>query len=102
MNRTEYLLTQAASEAVEFAHRITKALHFGLQEVEPGQPHTNATRAVGEFIDLVAVMDMLSKDGALEKPEPGEANAAIEAKRAKVEKYLSYAMNECGTVTSES
>lgn len=98
MNRTEYLLTQAASEAMEFAHRITKALHFGLQEVEPGQSKTNAERAVGEFVDLLAVVEMLADEGHISKPHPDHAAHDFEVKRRKVEKFIEYARTQCGTV----
>lgn len=100
MNRTEYLLTQAASECNEVAHRITKALHFGLMEVQPGQDETNAQRIVGEFADLFGVMLMLHEEGALMLPTKAGMQEAADAKKAKVEKFFRYASEQCGTVTA--
>lgn len=99
MNRKEYLLTQAASECNEIAHRITKALHFGLLEIQPGQDATNASRIVGEMADLVAVFEMLHEERILDMWRSPEVRAAIDAKKAKVERFYLYAKEQCGTVT---
>lgn len=99
MNRAEYLLTQAASECNEVAHRITKALHFGLAEVQPGQMENNAQRIVGEVTDLLAVLEMLREEGILPTPSMNEVHLAVGAKKAKVEKFFRYASEQCGTVT---
>ena len=100
MNRTEYLLTQAASECNEVAHRITKAMHFGLSEVQPGQsgePESNAERIVGEYIDLLASMEMLIEDASLTMPDNATVRALIAKKKAKVEHFMGYA-RDCGTL----
>lgn len=98
MNRTEYLLTQAASECNEVAHRITKALHFGLDEKQPGQSLSKAERIVGEFVELAAVMQMLEDESLIDFPVGHERNALAEQKRRRVEHFMAYA-RECGTVT---
>lgn len=97
MNRTEYLLPQAASECNEVAHRITKALHFGLAEIQPGQKLTNAQRIVGEFVELLAVVEMLEEDGLIEMPSSTEANAPVAIKKGRVAHFMAYAA-ECGTL----
>lgn len=99
MNRIEYLLIQAGSECNEVAHRASKALHFGLSEVEPGQELTNAQRIVGEYVDLLAVMQMLEEDGLVHLPTGPELAQRIDTKKAKVEKFIRYAAEQCGTVT---
>lgn len=104
MNRTEYLLTQAASECNEVAHRITKALHFGLDEVQPGQPgepESNAERIVCEYIDLLASVEMLIEDAALTMPSAPTVRALIAKKKAKVEYFMGYARDNCGTLLGE-
>ena len=103
MNRTEYLLTQAASECNEVAHRITKAMHFGLDEVQPGQPgepESNAERIVGEYIDLLASMEMLIDEAALTMPNIGTVRSLIAKKKAKVEHFMGYARG-CGTLRED-
>lgn len=97
MNRLEYLLTQVASEAVEVAHRATKALHFGLAELQPGQDLTNAKRLVGEVMDLAATLQMLEDEEHIEMPPFEEGERAMDAKRAKVEHFMQYAIT-CGTL----
>lgn len=98
MNRQEHLLTIMAEECAEVAQRISKALRFGLSEVEPGQDATNAERIVWEFMDLRAAFEMLKDEGAfpLEWTDVDSA-ASIARKRAKVEKFLRYS-ETCGTL----
>lgn len=100
MNRQEHLLTILGEEGVEVAQRCTKALRFGLSEIQPGQELTNAQRIRGEYIDLLAVMRMLVEDGAIE-PVTDDDLPVMEQKRQKVEKFLVYS-RECGTLTDES
>ena len=100
MNRNEYLLTQAASECNEVAHRVTKAMHFGLQESQPGQYQTNAQRIVEEYVDLCAVMEMLEDAGLLKMPTKAEGDLLAASKKAKVEHFMAYAREQCGTVTA--
>jgi hypothetical protein len=95
VNYREHLLTIAAEEAVEVAQRATKALRFGLMEVQPGQTLTNAERLMGEFHDLLAALEMLHDEAKL----PLRINrAAIDAKRVQVEKFLAYSA-ELGTLS---
>lgn len=101
MNRTEYLLTQAGSECNELAHRITKAIHFGLSEVQPDQvpqPGSNAERIVGEYIDLMASVEMLVEDALLIMPSAATVRDLIAKKKKKVEHYMDYARDTCGTL----
>lgn len=90
MNSTEHLLAILAEESAEIAQRATKALRFGLEEVQPGHVLNNRDRILKELHDLWAVVEMLdlcvvSRD-------------AIERKKAKVEYFLKYSQ-ECGTLT---
>lgn len=89
MTRDEHLLVIVMEECAELAQRASKALRFGLSEVQPEQALTNVERIVGEYSDLAGVMEMLNiaSDPAL-----------AAAKRAKVEKFLAYS-EACGTLT---
>lgn len=51
MNTTEHLLTIVSKECNEVAQRVSKALRFGLREVEPGQEQNNLARIIYEFND---------------------------------------------------
>lgn len=88
MNRLEHLLIIVAEECAEVAQRCTKALRFGLIEVQPGQPLSNAERISQEYGDLVAALMLLHREcpGIL----PQITDEALEAKRQKIEQYLRY------------
>lgn len=96
MTRTEHLLVILMEECNEVAQRASKALRFGLGEVQPGQPHTNAERVTKEMSDLYAVFTML----AWENSVPPIQFADMLAKREKVGKFLGYS-GACGTVDGE-
>lgn len=105
MTRTEHLLAILAEECAEVAHRVGKALRFGLAEVQPGQDKTNAQRIMDEVNDFVAVYQMLagpvvSPTSPLFRGDPDEFMAAVAAKQAKVEKFLEYSAT-CGTLDPE-
>jgi hypothetical protein len=102
MNRTEHLLTIAAEECAEVAQRISKALQFGLDEIQPGQPLTNRERIRYEYSDLAAVLEMVdpatTASGGTIHPPSGKA---MDEKRVKVEQFLAYS-NQCGTLSEPS
>jgi hypothetical protein len=54
MNRAEYLLTVLAEEGSEVAHRVSKAMRFGVDETQPGQPDTNGERIRFEVYDVIS------------------------------------------------
>lgn len=95
MNRLEHLLLIAGEECREIGQRTDKALRFSLPETEPLQPYTNAQRILHEYCDLIAIMEILADEGALDFAEI--TRARIEAKKAKVEKYLILS-RQCGTL----
>ena len=99
MNRKEYLLTLVMEECAEVAQRASKAMRFGLNEVQPGtEEETNANRLIYEFNDLMAVMELLREEGHIDKVIDSKA---IQLKKEKLEKWFKYA-DECGTITHES
>jgi len=65
MNTTEQLLVCLSEECAEVAQEVSKALLFGLSEIKPGQPLTNAERVRREFVDLLAVYEILEMEGRL-------------------------------------
>jgi predicted house-cleaning noncanonical NTP pyrophosphatase (MazG superfamily) len=50
------LLTILIEECAEIQQRATKALRFGLDEIQPGQPFTNKYRLGSEVGDLMEVV----------------------------------------------
>ena len=99
MTRLEHLLTIAAEESAEVAQRISKALRFGLDEIEHSQEFTNAERIKNELTDLLAVVLMIEAEAKvlLVSSESYLESKQINAKMEKVEKYLAYS-KLCGTL----
>lgn len=87
MTEQEWLLICLMEECSEVSHRISKALRFGLEEVQPNQSFDNSQRIALELDDLMAVVDMLQCMSVIELPNAD--NQA--AKKAKVKKYMEYA-----------
>lgn len=94
MTREELLQTVAMEECAEVAHRLSKALRFGMEEIQPGQSLTNRERILLEFYDLQAAMDLLGFSCC---DNSDTAKACRWVKQAKIEKYLDYS-RQCGTV----
>ena len=94
MKLQEMLLTLLQEECNEVAQRATKAIRFGIDEIQEGQLHTNAERIIYEFNDLVAVMELLNGHGLI---SDFYDRVAIQEKKKKIAKYLNYS-RECGTL----
>lgn len=86
MTETQYLLTQLMEECAEVIHRCSKAIRFGLDEVQDGQTMTNAERIVYEMADLTTVAELLYETGCM----PNISSAHITAKRDKIAKYMQH------------
>lgn len=81
-------------ECNETAQRASKAIRFGLTEVQPGQQLTNAQRIVYEFNDILAVMELLHGYDYIPPPiQP----LSIKLKKEKLHNYIDYA-KDCGTI----
>ena len=90
------LLTLIAEECNEVAQRASKAIRFGLNEVQEYQNLNNAQRLIYEFNDLVATMKILEEGGYFNESIFNEDLQSI--KKQKIRKYLEYS-KECGTLT---
>lgn len=82
------LLTILIEECSEVQQCATKAMRFGLDEIQPEQPHTNVQRLAHEIGDLVEVIARLTSIGVL-------AQSEIDAGRAhKVKQLAKYMQTE--------
>lgn len=86
MTRTEHLLTILAEECSEVAQRVSKALRFGLDEVQAGQPLGNADRILEELHDLFAVAAILQAEGVIGPFVPPAEK--VSRKLEKIEGYF--------------
>lgn len=98
MTEQEHALQSAQEECNEVAQRISKALRFGLYEVQPGQEKNNGERIVEEFSQLCAKLAL-----AFGKYNPDQVFITVDPAEyhktpAKVRKFMEYAQ-KCGTVT---
>ncbi|MEC4591581.1 hypothetical protein VPG91_11335 [Nitrospirillum amazonense] len=74
-----------ATAAARAQVRASKALRFGLDEVQPGQPHTNAQRLGAELGDLLRVIERCIAFGII----PAEAvESTYASKAAKLAKFI--------------
>ena len=96
MTRKEHLLTIAAEECSEVAQRISKALRFGLSEIEPGQQLSNSFRIKAELNDLLAVLQMIEVE---EQVDFSASPVLLQEKQHKVMHFLEYA-KACGTLNA--
>lgn len=88
MTRTEHLLTILMEECLEVAHRASKALRFGPDEIQSGQSLRNEERITEEWFDLCAVMEMLHEGPIVISNLYGGYTEATKKKKAKVEEFL--------------
>lgn len=92
MNQQQYFLNKLAEEACEIAQIALKTAQFGMDEVytAEGGVLSNKERIHAELNDLLGVIEILNVGyGFNFEPSP----PAILAKRAKVIKYMNYAIS---------
>ena len=79
------LLTILVEEGQEVGIRCTKALRFGVEEVQPGQELDNADRIGREVGDFLEVLDRLVTAGVIRQSsiEDGKAN-----KKRQLDKFM--------------
>ncbi len=87
MTRQEYLLVVLAEECAEVQHRISKALRFTVDEIQPEQVFTNGERIRLELNDLFAVCEMVHESGIAVWPPDA---VAMDRKKEKVLKFMDY------------
>jgi hypothetical protein len=97
MTETQHLLLCLGEECAEVAQRVSKALRFGLQEVQDGQELTNADRIAFELDDLRAVARILQERRLI----PHNHESRMKAKIAKVGAFMDY-VRLCRTLEGEA
>lgn len=91
MTRKQLILIKIAEECTELAKDALKAAQFGMDDCKPGEPITNRERMIGESHDLFGVLTMLEDEDGYSYTTPSEAD--IEAKMAKVERFICYSQD---------
>ncbi len=85
MKLHEHLLTLLTEECAEVQQRATKAMRFGLLEVQEGQKLDNAERIIDEFHDLIAVVILMERESIIPHAFP-----SAEELEVKIKKKLDY------------
>lgn len=91
MNKIEYLLVKLAEECAETSQRATKALTFGVDEIQEGQELTNAERIIYEFNDIMTIMIELNRLGVFKEIVNEDM---ILSKKDKLQKYMIYSQEK--------
>lgn len=79
------LMVILAEECAEVIQRVSKALRFGVDEIQPGQPHTNGQRLGSEIGQLSHMVDLCVARGLICEEEI--LNGAAEKGR-KLQVYI--------------
>lgn len=93
MNKTEYLLSVLTEEGGEVIQAATKAVRFGLDSHHPQRDTTNETDLLVEFNQMVAVMEMLYKEGIVRRLSPAKESEIRRKKKAMVSSFMQEATN---------
>ncbi len=91
MTVQEYLLTCLMEECNEIAQRCSKALRFGMDEIQPGQHLNNEQRIMDEIVDLRGVVrEMQARGVFLKLLEPKYVTDRTARKREKIKQFMEY------------
>lgn len=97
MNRLQFLLNLVAEECTEVGQRASKAIRFGLDEVQKGQELNNKERLHLELTDLIAVVLLLNQEYDFDFDLIHFDWSAIKAKHEKIEEFYEYS-KQCGMI----
>lgn len=81
------LLETLAEECAEVIKRCTKAMRFGLEEIQPGQEYSNARRIALEVGDVYEVVNRLE---ALSVLHPEDIMTGIKSKQRQLAEFIQH------------
>lgn len=92
MNKEKYLLTKIQEECAEVIHRATKAVRFGLNEVQKGQDKTNLERLKDEILDLLAAFMVFEEETSIDinYHDFEKFQELVKMRIERIEKYMDY------------
>lgn len=96
ITNADYFLTCLMEECLEISEqaaqvgiRVSKALRFGLDEIQAGQMQSNLERLASELADLLGTVEVLVEAGVI---------GSVDAKKKKIGDMLAYSI-KCGVVS---
>ena len=101
MTREQYLLTKLAEECNETAQRASKAIVFGLDDIQDGQHKDNNTRLVEEFCHIVAYLELLEEEGFM-YINRAFMEKEVEKKKEELKKWYQFSVDKGMVTSSES
>lgn len=93
MTREQYLLTKLGEECNETAQRASKAIVFGLDDIQIGQDENNAERLRNEFCHIVAYMELLRDEGFIKLGE-FDMEYEVQQKKHELKHWYQYSINK--------
>lgn len=97
LDKMSRILAQISCEALTVGSRASKAVRFGLLEVQPGQniPYSNDERLFAACANLIGIVEFAAKRYQINIDK--DLQDRILAKGDKIEKFLAYSA-QCGTL----
>ena len=82
--KTKETLDILQEECAEVIQAVSKISRFGLDNLKPGKPKTNREHLEEEIGDLLAMVDILTRNGVI---DPANIEIAATAKIEKLKKW---------------
>lgn len=83
------LLTILMEECAEVIQRASKAIRFGMDEVQPDQPRSNSERLAFEIGDVLTLIDLCQEAGLVSTYQSIHRKSI---KRDKLKKYMQFSI----------
>lgn len=87
------LLTLLAEECTEVGQRASKAVRFGLDEIQKGQELTNRERLHQELVDIITVVQYLNYEYNFDFDFDNIDWKVVGVKKERIDKYMKYSAN---------
>lgn len=101
MNINEHILTCISEECSEIIKDISKALRFGIDDINPETKQTNRLAIAKELNDLIAVVELAIENYDLLDANVIDGFVSKELKKRKVLNWMEYAKTK-GTISGET
>jgi hypothetical protein len=90
LTKEQYLMICIIEEHAEVIQRLTKAIRFGMNEIQPGQEFDNKYRISYELAQLNASIDTLLEEIDHNAFYSTDYDKHFQEKKKKLKKYMQY------------
>jgi hypothetical protein len=95
LDKRQHRLLKLMEECAEVAHRASKQILFGKQEIQHGQELTNAERLRGEVLDLLLCIRFCEREGHWQPITNDEVAAHEYRIGPKIHRAIEIAVTTC-------